>query len=337
MFLYWPLLFCAIPNTVTRGEETFNDHEQGSHIRNSALETIPIDDLSPITLAVMVRNCIKMLPTLSHGFNVKLFFIRYCVIPIFFYIKLVLYFIIKSNYPLNDASRKLLFQAAVDRPLVYVLFILPYLIIPGVLILSWRQEKGTSPSHITPQKEIIQQIKDVPRIIPQKLLHLLKAFLSICLKGRLHDTHVHSQHSLCGHVICVLWTALSILFFAPVVALLALLVILFTSVICTIIYSPYFCLMKVTFRYIHKRPVYRGILFLNLVYSPLRAYILAVFSCQFVVRMFGFTIIIWGLALNAEVTIPYVTFLYVVWRNIHLCFTNLQNRYKQVKEMTSEQ
>lgn len=139
-----------------------------------------------------------------------------------------------------------------------------------------------------------------------------------------------------GMISCVLlWTVVSTLFFAPVVALLAFLVILSASVTCIIKYSPYFCLMKVTFRYIHKRPVYRGILFLTLVYSSVSAYILAVFSCQFVVRMFGF--IIMGLTLNEEVTIPYVTFVFVVWRNIHFCFNNLQNRYKQIKEMISEQ
>ena len=164
VFLYWPLLLCAIPDSffkddhescetndledqiasrriVTRGEGTFYDPEQSSHVGNSAaFETISIDDLSPITLAMMARNCVKMLPTLSHGFNVKLFFIWYCVIPIFFYIKIVLYFIIKVNY-FDDASKKLLFQVAdfylnvfsIDRPLVYVLFILPYVVIPGVL------------------------------------------------------------------------------------------------------------------------------------------------------------------------------------------------------------
>lgn len=255
----------------------------------------------------------------------------------------MLYLVIKGNH-LDYASQKLLFQVAdfyfyvfsMDRPLVYVLFILPYFIIPSVLILCWRPEKpGTSASHFTPQKEILQQVKVVPQIIPQKLLNLLKAFLSICRKGRLHDADVHSQHSLCGHVICVLWTALSMIFFAPAVSLLAFVVILFASVICIIIYSPYFCLMKVTFRFIHKRPVYRGILFLTLVYSSLSVYILAVFSCQFVVRMFGF--IIMGLTLNAEVTFPQVTFVFVVWRNIRLCFNNLQNRYKQIKKMIAEQ
>lgn len=124
----------------------------------------------------------------------------------------VRYFIIKSSY-FYDASKKLLFQVAdfylnvfsLDRPLVYVLFILPYFIIPGVLISCWRPEKGTSSSHITPLKEILQQVKAVPQIIPQKLLNLLKAFLTICRKGKLHDTNVHSQHSLCGHdQLCVI-------------------------------------------------------------------------------------------------------------------------------------
>lgn len=102
VFLYWPLLLCAIPDSffkedqedledqtaleslktreaVTRGEGTLYDHEQSSHVRNAAFETIPVDDSSPITLATMVRNCVKMLPTLSHRFNVKLFFIWYCM------------------------------------------------------------------------------------------------------------------------------------------------------------------------------------------------------------------------------------------------------------------
>ena len=294
--------------TVTIGKGTFHQLQKSSHVTKS-LERIPVDDFSPITLAMMVRECVKILPTIGHGFNVKLFFIWYCVIPIFFYLKLLLYFMIKSNN-LDDASKKLLFQVgdfylhvfSMDKSLVYVLFILPYFIIPGVLISCWRSEEGTLASQINPQEEILQQVKAVPQKIPQKLLYLLKAFLYICRQGMLYDEQVHSQHSLCMHVICVLWSTLSMLFFAPVVALLAFLVILSASVTCVIIYSPYFCLMKVTFRYIHKRPVYRGVLFLTLVYSSLSVYILAVFSCQFVVRMFGF--IIMGLTLNAEVTIP---------------------------------
>ena len=139
VFLYWPLLLCAIPDSffkedhescqtndledqialeslkihraVTGEEGTFYDHDQSSPIGNSYFETIPIDDLSPITLVMMIRNSVKMLPTLSHGFHVKLFLIWYCVIPIFFYIKIVLYFIIKGNH-FNDASKKLLFQVA---------------------------------------------------------------------------------------------------------------------------------------------------------------------------------------------------------------------------------
>ena len=44
-----------------------------------------------------------------------------------------------------------------------------------------------------------------------------------------------------------------------------------------------------------------------------------------------------GLTLNADSAVPYVTFVFVVWRNIHLCYRNLQNKYKEVKKIISEQ
>lgn len=93
--------------------------------------------------------------------------------------------------------------------------------------------------------------------------------------------------------------------------------------------------MTITFRFIHKRPIYKWLLFVTLVYASLSVCIVAIFSCQFVVRMFGFVVM--GITLNAEVTVPYVTFVFVVWNNISLCYSNVQNRYKAIKEMISEQ
>lgn len=106
VFLYWPLLLYAIPDsffeadsdgscqtgevqtheslisesnheTQTRGEETFNNREK-------SFEYIPVDDLSPVTCAMIFRKCAEKLPNLSHAFNVKLFFLWYCIVPIFF-------------------------------------------------------------------------------------------------------------------------------------------------------------------------------------------------------------------------------------------------------------
>ena len=51
--------------------------------------------------------------------------------------------------------------------------------------------------------------------------------------------------------------------------------------------------------------------------------------------MFGF--IIMGLVLNAEIVGPFVTFFVVASTNIHLCYNNLQKKYKEVKQMISRQ
>ena len=58
-------------------------------------------------------------------------------------------------------------------------------------------------------------------------------------------------------------------------------------------------------------------------------------SCRFIIRMFGF--IIMGLVLNAEIASPFVTFVVVAATNMHLCYFNMQERYKEVKQIISKQ
>lgn len=278
VFLYWPLLMCGIPDsffeadldrsretnegevqtseslisktaghgTETRGEGKFNNHEQSYHTTDS-FKLIPVDDLSPITCAMMARICAKKLPTLSHGFNVKLFFLWYCVIPIFFYIKLALYFIIKSNY-FDEASRKLLFQVgdfylnvfSLDRPLVYILFIVPLFIIPGVVISLWSPQTTETSDQtkecclcgksVTPQKEILEHVKAMPQFISNNLWPRLKDFLNQSKCKILRNRNFHSRHSTCGHAICVLWSVASVLIVAPVVALIIFIINCFLCV-----------------------------------------------------------------------------------------------------------
>ncbi|XP_044184673.1 LOW QUALITY PROTEIN: uncharacterized protein LOC114961879 [Acropora millepora] len=57
-------------------------------------------------------------------------------------------------------------------------------------------------------------------------------------------------------------------------------------------------------------------------------------SVAFIVKTFLFTVM--GLVLNAEVITPYVAFILIVTRNLHLCYSNLQTRYKEVKGMIAE-
>ena len=57
-------------------------------------------------------------------------------------------------------------------------------------------------------------------------------------------------------------------------------------------------------------------------------------SVDVMINTFLFTIM--AVVLNVEFVTPYVAFILVVARNVHLCFLNLQNRYKEVKDMISK-
>ncbi|PFX18743.1 hypothetical protein AWC38_SpisGene16888 [Stylophora pistillata] len=157
VFFYGPYLFCVVP-------DFFSDGHRQDHVKNltskqskieneeetflAILDEIPVDDSSPISCTEIVQKCVKNLPTLNYGFNVKLILLWYCIIPTFFFFKLLLYFIIKDNF--DEASKKLLFQVAdaylyifsMDKPAVYVLFIVPLFVIPTLVISFWRFEES---------------------------------------------------------------------------------------------------------------------------------------------------------------------------------------------------
>lgn len=58
-------------------------------------------------------------------------------------------------------------------------------------------------------------------------------------------------------------------------------------------------------------------------------------SCYLIIKVFGYTLM--GLILNADIATPYAVFLLVVVTNVYLCYANLQNRYKEAKEIISKE
>ena len=335
VFLYWPLLLCPSPDVVHEGE--FDS------------KRIPVDDFSPVTSRAIVQTFAKKLTALSHSINIKCFFLWYCVVPLFFYIKVILYLIIKGS-PLDSASRKLLFQAFnsyfyvfdFDRPLVYVAFIFPLFIIPGAIISCWRPGKSTTKGRcrfcnkkgLIPEMEILEHL----RVMPQKINCRSKLFLNSCTSIFFRNNRIHSHHSLCGHVICVLWSVALVSILWPIFAMIVILTYVFVSVAYIIAFSPCFCLATIAFRLIRELfsiGLVRFTLLAVLGYSAVSVFLVLAFSSQFAVRMFGFVIM--GITLNAEFAVPYITFVFVVSRNVYLCYRNLQNKYKQVKEMISEE
>ena len=57
-------------------------------------------------------------------------------------------------------------------------------------------------------------------------------------------------------------------------------------------------------------------------------------TISFIVQICFFTVI--GFVLNAGLLTPYAAFILVVTSNMYLCYSNLQGRYKEVKQMISE-
>ena len=89
---------------------------------------------------------------------------------------------------------------------------------------------------------------------------LLERFKCKCRRNK----NVHSQHSVCGHAInyciaiCVLWSIAFVAVTGPIIlAITTILIYLFVSVACIIIFSPYVWLMLITFRFIRKQFISR--------------------------------------------------------------------------------
>lgn len=62
----------------------------------------------------------------------------------------------------------------------------------------------------------------------------------------------------------------------------------------------------------------------------------SVLNITVILFMNTFLFTITGLVLNAELVTPYVAFILVVTKNMYLCYSNLQSRYKEVKGMISK-
>ena len=94
------------------------------------------------------------------------------------------------------------------------------------------------------------------------------------------------------------------------------------------------CLLKLTFLVsVVPIAIFLGLPFVFLLLQLLTASFIASVSCRFIVRMIGFVIM--RLVLNAAIAGPFVTFFVAVSTNLYLCYSNLQERYKEVKEMIS--
>lgn len=338
--MYWPWIFYLVPKSLHSVEE----HDSQSHGKNGTRclpndnttqsNHIALDDFSPITLQALIKKLGKLYPAGTPDLRMQFFLLWFGLVPVFFYMKLLLYFIIKSDN-FDETSQKLLFQVfnhylfvfKIQRPLVYLLFIIPFFVIPCFVILfaSAKRNREYLNSLIQANDKSADYIKEY--------FHFTKNLVSK-LGTNKGFKFIDGKHKCIARPFSVAYN----IFIVPICTVATIVALLITSILCVAICCPYLVffwkivtLLKTTVSE-KKFAIHRPIL---LFYSSLSATILVIFSCQFAVRMVGFVIM--GIILNAEFVVPYITFVFVISNNIHLCFRHTQDKYKEVKDIISEE
>lgn len=130
----------------------------------------------------------------------------------------------------------------------------------------------------------------------------------------------------------VLLTVLGLIVFVALYFLIALYFIL-SFAINVIRLSPFTTLIKIIFKFVEENLTKTSLYFCMPVFLAWMIYFsLAVtVCCGFYIRMFGFVIV--GLIVNAQKTIPYVTFIFVFISNISTCYNTFRKRFKEMKKI----
>ena len=179
-------------------------------------------------------------------------------------------------------------------------------------------------------------------ILTQLQMCLLKKLLSFCTCSLSIVNHHESRLKRALRVLYVLFSTLLAILVGLLGAICLNLLLLIYVVFLLIMLSPYVTLNLLFLDALKSRncctvnrnggrlvmAIFVFIILLLVVY-PLLAILLN--STSFVLHILGFIMI--GLYLNADIVTPYVAFFIVVTTNIYLCYANLQNKYREFKEL----
>lgn len=180
LIFYCPAFPLALPSCIfDLGEEIEKEklQEHGSQVppapdtsEYNSLDQSPVylDDASPITCSTLLGKCgkyIKDLLDFRLAFNFKLAFLWYCVIPFFFYVKLGLTLILKSQF-FEETSNKnnaslvgTLFSVifVFQTPLYFYFIIVTLIVLPFVMIIFVGPEdfSFSDHHHVDLKKELV--------------------------------------------------------------------------------------------------------------------------------------------------------------------------------------
>ena len=168
---------------------------------------------------------------------------------------------------------------------------------------------------------------------------LLEKLLSFCTCSL---SMVNHHESRLKRALCVLYELFTT-FLAVLLGLFGVIclnLLLLIVVVCLLtVFSPILTLLALLFRNaVSSRnrnggrvvmAIFAIIIIVPLVFCTLL--LLLSTSASFVIYILGFIMI--GLYLNVDIVTPYVAFFIVVTTNIYLCYANLQNKYREFKEL----
>ncbi|XP_078350804.1 uncharacterized protein LOC144635589 [Oculina patagonica] len=297
------------------------------------VDEFPLDDGSPFNISTLIYTCKSAEVFRDYStklsFNIKLAFLWFCVIPVFFYTELALGYTLKDEF-LDEIARKdaailvggLFFIFDMTELTNRVILVVSYVVIPFIIILILRPKDlneertrliakvdttgATTLTMITHKvyigEQVLQRFKKNREIV-DKILRLAKVPIIV----------YKTIQNVCDDYIKIgaprrlrfFWVLLKTLFFSVcavlcsfMTAAICLFLILFCTTVVLVSCSPYFII---------------------LLYFPVKFYI------WFIKRL----PLLWLLLRPSS---PQFFFFY-----LHDCYSSSQNKYKKVKEIISQE
>ena len=347
------------------GYERIQNEEENRQSCNT--EEIPVDDPSPVTCSTFLLGCVQLLPDLKMSFNLKLAVLMFFICPFSYYFRLALFFALKPKYinehlkqPISLSPEFPALFLGMKSPSTILVFIFTVLILPcwtTVLLLKpkdlfltdCRLCNRVNSHSVSIGNEALHHLK----LLPEEGYILLLGFRYLHNRG-LKKLACHSKKNYRGsrmrRALFSLWLIFPILFtlfLGLVWGVICLFFLLVSVIILAFKLSPVMTLpccifMKILTKISSVRDrisrmsfiLFRFLVILLSIYLLFVAIFLShgvLELCTFFAAILGFTTM--GLALNAEIVTPYVSFLVVVITNVYFCYAKLQRNYMEVKEL----
>ena len=344
------------------GYERIQNEEENRQSCNT--EEIPVDDPSPVTCSTFLLGCVQLLPDLKMSFNLKLAVLMFFIFPFSFYFQLALFFALKPKYvnerlklPLSESqefSAINLFMISPSTILVFLTVVLPclttvFFLKPKDLFLTDCRLCDRVYLHsVSIGNETLHHLKLFPEegyilFLVYRYLHRRGQKILACYSKK------NYRGSRMRRALLRLWLIFPILFtlfLGLVWAVICLFLLLVSVIFLAFKLSPAITLpccvfTKILTKISSVRNRISGMSFILCRFLFILLYIYMLFVaifllygvftlCTFFAGILGFTTM--GLALNAEIVTPYVSFLVVVTTNVYFCYANLQRNYMEVKE-----